>query len=276
MISGHSGYKITFKDNKVYKQSQKTESNYRLLQQACKQNQYSQIAYKNIIVPNIYSIKTQIVEEEGVVQDLLTVEMEFVRGLDIIQCIESTGANQIQEILKVIINFLQFNVKKSISATISYKIIDEKYAEVKNRISKRYYSTLDDMFDRFNGKDLNIPIGFCHGDLTLSNMLFTPTKELVLIDFLDSFIESPLVDIAKLRQDTLHKWSCFKYKRPYDISKIYLTLQHMDKKIVEYCSQYEWYNKYYQLFQFLNLVRILPYCKKQETTDFVMRELCQV
>ena len=51
----------------------------------------------------------------------------------------------------------------------------------------------------------------------------------------------------------------------------------MDKKIVEYCSQYEWYNKYYRLFQFLNLVRILPYSQNQQTTDFIMGELlCRV
>ena len=268
MISGHSGYKITFKDDKVYKQSKKVESNYRLLQQACKQNQYALIPYKNIIIPTIYEITT--------IDNLLTVEMEFFKGLDIIQCIESFGAGQIQLILQNIIYFLDENIHESIPAIISYEVIDKKYADVKSKIHKNYYSTLDDIFDRFNGKDLNIPIGLCHGDLTLSNMLFTPTKELVLIDFLDSFIETPLIDIVKLRQDTLHKWSCFKYKKKYDINKVYLTLQYMDKYIVEYCKRYDWYNKYYQLFQFLNLIRILPYSNNQETIDFIMRELCQI
>jgi thiamine kinase-like enzyme len=65
-----------------------------------------------------------------------------------------------------------------------------------------------------------IPVGICHGDLTLSNILFrghvaptphTPDEELrrramassggewvILIDFLDNFVESPLADLAKV------------------------------------------------------------------------------
>lgn len=51
-----------------------------------------------------------------------------------------------------------------------------------------------------------LPIGFCHGDLTLSNILFKH-REYYLIDFLDSHIETPYYDLAKLKQDLYYGWS---------------------------------------------------------------------
>ena len=43
-----------------------------------------------------------------------------------------------------------------------------------------------------NLQDMEIPIGTCHGDLTLQNMLVDPVnRELCVFDFLDSFVVSP-------------------------------------------------------------------------------------
>lgn len=54
---------------------------------------------------------------------------------------------------------------------------------------------------------LLFPAGDCHGDLTLSNVILSHSKGLLLIDFLDSFLESPLQDVAKIRQDLVYGWS---------------------------------------------------------------------
>ena len=45
--------------------------------------------------------------------------------------------------------------------------------------------------------EIEIPMGKCHGDLTFSNILFNGNNY-YLIDFLDSFIESPLLDLVKI------------------------------------------------------------------------------
>lgn len=74
------------------------------------------------------------------------------------------------------------------------------------------------------GNCIYLPIGACHGDFTLSNVLvLTPlsgdglplspraqtkdTFRIALIDFLDSFVESPLADMAKLCQDLKYGWT---------------------------------------------------------------------
>jgi hypothetical protein len=48
-------------------------------------------------------------------------------------------------------------------------------------------------------------ISACHGDLTFSNILFSKNK-IYVIDFLDSYIDSYVMDIVKLKQDLVHNW----------------------------------------------------------------------
>ena len=42
---------------------------------------------------------------------------------------------------------------------------------------------------------IELPEGFCHGDLTLSNLLFN-NDDIVIIDFLDTFLDSTIQDIV--------------------------------------------------------------------------------
>ncbi len=63
------------------------------------------------------------------------------------------------------------------------------------------------------GCDVEVPWGFCHGDINFGNMIVDPMKqELYLFDFLDSFIESPLQDFSSLRQDFAFGWFTVKKK----------------------------------------------------------------
>ena len=60
---------------------------------------------------------------------------------------------------------------------------------------------------QFLPKKMIFPMGSCHGDLTLSNIIFNPVDGIILIDFLDTFLESPLQDVAKIKQDFTYGWS---------------------------------------------------------------------
>ena len=54
--------------------------------------------------------------------------------------------------------------------------------------------------------DMHVPYSFCHGDLTFANIIFHSNR-LYFIDFLDSFIDSYLIDFAKLKQDLFYFWN---------------------------------------------------------------------
>ena len=94
---------------------------------------------------------------------------------------------------------------------------------------------LDDRFDSVFytlPREIILPIGICHGDLTLSNIL-CGQNQLIFIDWLDSFIDTPLIDIAKLRQDTRFYWSLLLYTQPYNKCRIISILEHLDQQIVK-------------------------------------------
>ena len=119
-----------------------------------------------------------------------------------------------------------------------------------------------------------MPVGICHGDMTLSNMIFND-NEVYLIDFLDSFIETPLMDIVKLRQDTKYNWSYLlindnKNNLVFENSKS--NFYKIDCEIVDYYSQQEFYKNNYLIFQILNFLRIFQYAKK----DYIIKYLKMV
>lgn len=121
-------------------------------------------------------------------------------------------------------------------------------------------------------EDMSIPIGHCHGDLTFSNILFNGNNYF-LIDFLDSFIESPIIDMVKLRQDSYYRWSALMYKEKFDVCRFQIVTNKIDKLLNEYFSQYSWYNQYYYYFQLMNLLRILQYAKEEKVILFLKQHI---
>tara|TARA_B110000967_G_C18598019_1_gene417792 strand:- start:63 stop:722 length:660 start_codon:yes stop_codon:yes gene_type:complete len=158
------------------------------------------------------------------------------------------------------------SIKKNIENINKDKFLNEKeYNYIINKIN-----ILENDIEKIC--NINIPMGYCHGDLTLSNMLLdTIDNNIYLIDFLDSFIETPLFDIIKIRQDTKFFWSLKMLNIRVDKNKIKIVLNYLDKKIDNYFKKYDFYNdKIYDYFEVINLLRVLQYCKNKDTKDFLM------
>jgi aminoglycoside phosphotransferase (APT) family kinase protein len=104
--------------------------------------------------------------------------------------------------------------------SVSYKVASDPFLEKIDQVISNTSSTgliplLLSTRERISAffakhKNVEVLIGPCHGDLTLSNMILSPSRGLVLIDFLDTYFESPLQDVAKLQQDFFYGWSCRK------------------------------------------------------------------
>lgn len=115
---------------------------------------------------------------------------------------------------------------------------------------------------------IEIPMGKCHGDLTFSNILFNGNNY-YLIDFLDSFLESPLLDLVKIRQDSQYEWSRLMYEGEVDLVRLSIISQKIDKEIDTFYSQYQWYRDYYHVFQLMNFLRILQYAKEEKVITYL-------
>jgi aminoglycoside/choline kinase family phosphotransferase len=115
-------------------------------------------------------------------------------------------------LLNNLIEYFNFNIKSSTPQKIDVSIIASKIEELKLKVTDNINATEKEYFFNIleylktNIPDMPLPVGTCHGDFTFSNILFGDNK-IYLLDFLDSFIESPLIDIVKIRQDTCFKWS---------------------------------------------------------------------
>jgi len=262
MIQGHSGCEISVCNGLLKKSSGSNYPIKRLKAQIEKQK-LALVAglHKDIIIPKVLKEEFQ----EG-----YSAHMEYFPCSNIIQYLHRASKENLDNLIENLINFIEHGIENSHAKIIDEQKIISKFESIEGS------SIFREKLDSYLQEDVKIPTGFCHGDLTLSNVLFIPnSSKIVLIDFLDSFIESPIVDIAKIRQDTKHGWSSFIHRVKHDKIKTKLSLEYLDKKIVEKFSSLEWF-KHCQLFQFMNLVRILPYAKQTETSNFIRKEICSL
>ena len=213
-------------------------------------------------------------------KDYYSFDMEFFYSDDYISFFQTAEKSDIDLITERIIAFISENIEKSPSDILTKKIILSKYKTVREKIRKGgifeninvpLLEKLDRVFCLLPDS-INIPIGLCHGDLTFSNILINKrNKNIVLIDFLDNFIETPLQDITKIRQDTKYNWSLNLYQGKYDRTKIFMIMKYIDARISTHFERYGFYAKYYLLFQIMNFMRILPYAKSVYIVNYVER-----
>jgi len=280
-IKGHSGCTIDIVniDKVLYIEKGTTDLDYinRLYNQAIKQKNAAQQEYQFIRIPKIVNIdKTA---------SKMVMRMEYIYSKNFINHFESSGFEQIVYFINAFSSFILNEIKSSKMSNVKAEIILAKFQEVKNNICKQ--KILDEdieiqlllqsakkVFVNLP-ETLNIPVGICHGDLTLSNILFNGNNY-YLIDFLDSFIESPIIDMVKLRQDTAFQWSTLMYSGTFDKTRLNIISTKIDEELEKLFQQYDWYTKYYDVFQLMNFLRILQYAQDEKIIAYLKKTLKQL
>lgn len=276
-VKGHSGCQIDIvrEENELYIYKSSCDCTYlsRLVKQAKKQQIASQFEYQHIRIPHIFDIACS--------NGQVNVKMEYVYSKNFIEYFEAAGFEQISYFIKALILFIEKELRLSSVKQISAKIVQDKFVDVRRKIEKNplfigdkeiiniiEYSAL--VFERLD--TIEMPVGLCHGDLTFSNILFNGNNY-YLIDFLDSFIEAPLLDIVKIRQDSAHLWSQLMYTKTYDQIRLQIVCKKIDEEIDQYFSHYEWYKYYYQMFQLMNMLRILQYAHEEKVISYLKEQI---
>jgi hypothetical protein len=118
--------------------------------------------------------------------------------------------------------------------------------------------------------EMPFPIGSCHGDLTLSNVILDSASGIILIDFLDTFLETPLQDVVKLKQDFVYGWSFRKSPPPLSVKAEILCRKFIPEAIVQLEQIYP---KQVHLLMLMTLARIAPYVKDEVTKQWLVRSL---
>ena len=301
-VKGHSGCQIDVvsEDGQIYVYKSTADPNYfkRLLLQAEKQKAAAESEYQHIRVPKIYGIRqspissqqsektdNQQLNADSSAQSMVSIKMQYVYSKNFIEFFEQAGFEQVDCLIGALEYFVEHEISKCELQRVSPKIFQDKFAEIKGKcLTNPLYEANPDILNILDCSEqifhslpeLTIPIGVCHGDLTFSNILFSGNNY-YLIDFLDSFIETPLQDIVKIRQDTVYRWSQLMYTQRYDAVRLHIICDKIDQEIDRYFSgKYQWYTDNYRVMQLMNTLRILPYAHEEKVVQYLVEVLNQL
>lgn len=268
-VKGHSGCQIDILSENgqlyVYKSTRDPKYLQRLSLQAEKQQKASLVEYQHIRVPKIYEVEKS--EEQTVVK------MQYVYSKNFVEFFEQAGFEQIEYFIGALKYFVEYEINQCKLQRVSPQLFQTKFADVYKKLKCNELCQKDkelmEMFAKcqsyFDGlQEMLLPVGLSHGDLTFSNILFNGNNY-YLIDFLDGFIETPLQDIAKIRQDSAYRWSQLMYAKRYDAVRLGIICDRIDQELDAYFShKYQWYVNHYGTIQLMNILRIVPYAHEEK------------
>ena len=251
----------------------------RLKAQITKQSQAKQfIDLPFIHIPTIWD------ESKGVVDGVekYCAVMEYLHYQNYCDFFLKASLTNLDRFVDNIISLVEFQLKSSKLELIDKSLFLNKLDEIENKIKGNFFldeklEQLNNLRNEINKEKVLLPVGICHGDLTLSNMMISLGGEKIgVFDFLDSYLESPLVDVAKLRQDTQFHWSRLMTTDSIDTARYEMVMKYIDKKIDAYFMRYEWYVTHYRLIQGMNIARIFPYEKDPRVSEFTVATLSKL
>ena len=281
-MEGRSGCKLdVVKEGShviIKKYSSSIEYNKRLMKQANKQQNF----YNNLPDNQIFST-ARVIELHSSENALSWFSMPYLFSEKYSNYLEQASTVDLKKLLNNLIDYFNFNIKSSTPQKIDVSIIASKIEELKLKVTDNINATEKEYFFKIleylktNIPDMPLPVGTCHGDFTFSNILFGDNK-IYLLDFLDSFIESPLIDIVKIRQDTCFKWSVMLEKEmpSHKKNKLVQTFNFLDREIASFCSNNLGLSIWYNYLQVFNLLRIIPYLNNTAEIFFIEKSLRQI
>lgn len=159
---------------------------------------------------------------------------------------------------------LSYNKLIQISTQIERKSDPKIPKVIKENTHNKLLSLLEQIKDR-------CPIGLVHGDLTFSNTIIDKDYHTVwLIDYLDSFITSPYVDLAKLVQELKYGWSARYLTGAQKTTSRILNRYAMETLNRELANVDD---KFLHFFSLINLYRIAPYLSDEDTKSWLINAL---
>lgn len=246
---GLSGCKLEFiSDDVIRKTSQSTEYNQRFEKQIHKQKHFLGVKLNNISTPKILNV--------GYEKGLLYCDMQYIDSSIFTEKFQQSTFNDITYYTKTLFNYvdtIRFTNESYTSDEIkSCVVVKLEQLKAKSKYSDLIVNVLEHIKHIDFGE---VEKNNCHGDLTLSNILFT-NRDIYFIDFLDSYVESFLIDLVKIKQDLYYKWN-IKLMNSY-LPKVEF---YMNKMWGDFEKKYDKHidTELFHVLDLINYLRIEPY-----------------
>jgi thiamine kinase-like enzyme len=241
---GNSGCEITKTEDWVTKKSASLEYNKRFILQIAKQAVYT----GNFLTPKIENVYA---EKDG----LIAAVMENCGNPVAMMAHEAP----------ILEKMLTMHLSRKFGKADFRAQILQKFQEVSSKLEDQIFAQ---KVKRRAEKEIYIlPVGYCHGDLTLTNIL-CKDGEFYLIDFLEDWIPSPAFDMCKILQDCHYRW--------YTVTGEPFKEWHKklgEKVFLDYIATHG--IDHICGVMLLTLYRILPYCEKTPRGQFIKDLICK-
>lgn len=180
------------------------------------------------------------------------------------------AANRLSSALS---NLLLLELNSSREIHISQKIFIDKIMDVYEKTEdyelRAIIVKIMDIVQKLPSQII-FPIGSCHGDLTLSNIIFSPVSGVILIDFLDTYLDSPIQDVVKLKQDFDYGWSFRHMSKPAQVKASIFCRKNYPLAVKQIERLYP---MQVELMMLMVLARIAPYIKDKTTKNWLLLSL---
>lgn len=137
-------------------------------------------------------------------------EMEFVAGKPLGLILGYLTGPQLKVVTDQLVNHLQVLLEHADKfEKPSEEFLTKVHGLNKNfnwlslpkQVEKNYMYLVEDL------ANCRIPIGICHGDFSLENLIFQPIRgKVLMLDFLDAPVSSPLIDLGRFWLDVNYGW----------------------------------------------------------------------
>lgn len=273
-MRGHSGCEVrrVVRDGHVFVEKASCDPRYngRLARQFQKQRAASESNRLRFVrIPRIL--------EEGERDGLTTARMEYVYFLSSIDFFSTASVVEVDAVVDMLAGFIDAEVADSEMVDVPPALFADKIRDVAAALEgagrlgpyEPHVRAMQDAVAAVGA--FRLPVGRCHGDLTFSNvMIASDSRAVALIDFLDSFLESPIIDLAKIRQDSRFCWSLMMAAGEVDPPRFRMVMRYVDAQIASRFSGSGWYEGHIDLVLALNMLRIAPYARSEDVHKFLL------
>ncbi len=259
-LEGHSGCRVILieDDDSVFirKISSSRDYNSRLRLQAQKQKNF---ANEYISSPKIYRMGYT---DEG----LYYFDMEYISGITLAEHMKTVQVSSIRSIVEAITSSM--SAVSHGAPGQAQKAFAEKMRSLSEKLSGMDNHALHEALNMLAAHNWdNFCATPCHGDMTLENIIIKNGR-LYLIDFLDSFYDSWIMDVAALLQDVQTMWSYRQSEQDINTAiRLMIFRDIMIDMLREKFGEAFIREIYYTLL--LKLLRIYPYTSDEATLSFL-------
>ena len=269
-LGGHSGCRIFLMEEDdghvfVRKISKDKDYNDRLKTQSEKQASFVE---KTIKAPKVL--------DSGFTEDgLYYFDMEYIQGITLSEYIKTMEIGKVSALIESLVDSVVPKIDKECSErqkAHTVVIFAKKLKALHGSLDSLNNDIINKSLELLEAHDWgNLPTSQCHGDMTLENIIIK-NDQIYLIDFLDSFFDSWLLDISTLLQDVEMMWS-YRFQENVSMNTVLRLIVFRDVLIDEIGKTNQEYvlEIYYLLLQ--KLIRIYPYTKDEHTYNFLNEKI---